>query len=356
MIGINSTFNNSFVNLNIKNNNNSSLNSNTNVKNLQDTKQYSKTSNKVLDYEIDNEGYFTSDFNEKAGIPKDIKIHSSTMENFIKAQNNGSLKSYANIDIAKTVGNVYKIVSQLVEKTPQLKGKSSFSKEDLANYFPQNYLIDKNTLEVKQTFSYEEMKNIIAKGGFKNINENEKLSPSFFNFDNTDEKSELLPFNPDILHSAKNTALSWDTSADKYTNNDGSITMGGLLIGFLSNNVNTGVTAQPLIAGETTIWGKLQGLDNSLSKNEIKELNNKLSNTYFSNLSDAFALLNGTSDIKEFENKLNSLNQNNKTNSSNFLEWVRQITKEHQKSLFEILKQPDNINKIYLLINIDIRA
>lgn len=40
MIGINSTFNNSFVNLNIKNNNNSSLNSNTsnaNVKNLQDT-------------------------------------------------------------------------------------------------------------------------------------------------------------------------------------------------------------------------------------------------------------------------------------------------------------------------------
>ncbi len=200
------------------------------------------------------------------------------------------------------------------------------------------------------------MKDIIAKGGFKNINENEKLSPSFFNFDNTDEKSELLPFNPDILHSAKNTALSWDTSADKYTNNDGSITMGGLLIGFLSNNVNTGVTAQPLIAGETTIWGKLQGLDNSLSENEIKELNNKLSNTYFSNLSDAFALLNGTSDIKEFENKLNSLNQNNKTNSSNFLEWVQQITKEHQKSLFEILKQPDNINKIYLLINIDIRA
>ncbi|EAI8513330.1 hypothetical protein BHC91_08320 [Campylobacter coli] len=180
-----------------------------------------------MDYEIDNEGYFTSEFNKAAGIPEDIKIHSSTMENFIKAQNNGILQSYTNIDIAKTVGNAYKIVSQLIEKTPELKGKSSFSKEDLVNYFPQNYLIDKNTLEVKQTFSYEEMKDIIAKGGFKNINENEKLSPSFFNFDNTDEKSELLPFNPDILHSAKNTALSWDTSADKYTNNDGSITMGG---------------------------------------------------------------------------------------------------------------------------------
>ncbi|XOU43024.1 hypothetical protein ACNANX_07155 [Campylobacter coli] len=34
MIGINSTFNNSFVNLNIKNNNNSSLNSNTSNANV----------------------------------------------------------------------------------------------------------------------------------------------------------------------------------------------------------------------------------------------------------------------------------------------------------------------------------
>lgn len=51
--------------------------------------------------------------------------------------------------------------------------------------------------------------------------------------------------------SAKNTALSWNTNADKYTNNGGSITMGGLLIGFLSHNANTGVTAKPLIAGES---------------------------------------------------------------------------------------------------------
>lgn len=67
-------------------------------------------------------------------------------------------------------------------------------------------------------------------------------------------------------------------------------------------------------------------------------------------------MLNGTSDIKEFENKLNSLNQNNKTHSNHFLEWVKQITNEHQKSLFEILKQPKSVNKIHSLINIDIRA
>ncbi|ENU8425231.1 hypothetical protein ACE25U_001313 [Campylobacter coli] len=61
MIGINSTFNNPFVNLNIKNNNNSSLNSNTsnaNVKNLQDTQDTTKTSNKVLGYGVDKEWLF----------------------------------------------------------------------------------------------------------------------------------------------------------------------------------------------------------------------------------------------------------------------------------------------------------
>lgn len=63
-------------------------------------------------------------------------------------------------------------------------------------------------------------------------------------------------------------------------------------------------------------------------------------------------MLNGTNDIKEFENKL----QNNKTHSNHFLEWVKQITNEHQKSLFEILKQPKSVNKIHSLINIDIRA
>ncbi|EIA93968.1 hypothetical protein cco78_08609, partial [Campylobacter coli LMG 23342] len=76
MIGINSTFNNSFVNLNIKNNNNSSLNSNTsNAKNLQDTQDTTKTSNKVLGYEVDKDGFFTSEFNKAAGIPKDYKIY-----------------------------------------------------------------------------------------------------------------------------------------------------------------------------------------------------------------------------------------------------------------------------------------
>lgn len=113
MLSINATFNNIFSNLNpnVKNNTNSSLNSNNNVKNLQDTEQNSKTSNKVLGYEVDNEGYFTSDFNKATGIPEDIKIHSSTMESLVKVSTNEKdpFRAFESIDIAKTVGNAYKI-------------------------------------------------------------------------------------------------------------------------------------------------------------------------------------------------------------------------------------------------------
>ncbi|EIA61129.1 hypothetical protein cco16_06131, partial [Campylobacter coli 86119] len=35
----------------------------------------SQVVNKVLGYGVDKDGFFTSDFNEKAGIPKDYKIY-----------------------------------------------------------------------------------------------------------------------------------------------------------------------------------------------------------------------------------------------------------------------------------------
>ena len=290
--------------------------------------------NKILGYGVDKDGYFTSDFNKAAGIPEDIKIHSSTMENLVKTWTSGPISSYKDIDIAKTIGNAYKIVSQLVDKSPELKGQTSFSQDDLAKYFPQNYKIDEQSGEVKQIYSYDEVKNIVKNGGFKDLSSNESIVPSFFNYDNTSENSELLPFNPDILHSAKKTALSWDTTADKYTNNDGSITMGGLLIGFLSNNAGARITPQPLIEGETTMWGKIQGLDSSMDQNEIKSLSDKLSNTFFQSLGDVFDLLN-TTDISEFERKLNTLSQNkSEQNSSNFLEWIQKIIEDNTKLLY----------------------
>ena len=104
--------------------------------------------NEVLGYKVGADGYFTSEFNEAAGIPKDYKIHSDTLKSLVNVNtNSGILKAdFKNIDIAKTVGNAYKILSQVVGEDV-LNSKESFNKEDLAK-FPQGYEYDNKTLKV----------------------------------------------------------------------------------------------------------------------------------------------------------------------------------------------------------------
>lgn len=70
--------------------------------------------NKVLGYGVDENGFFTSDFNEAAGLPKDYKIYAKDIENFVNIQTKSLLSSYINIDIAKSIGNAYKVFSQLL--------------------------------------------------------------------------------------------------------------------------------------------------------------------------------------------------------------------------------------------------
>ncbi|HEB8038625.1 TPA: hypothetical protein RZJ91_000691, partial [Campylobacter coli] len=72
----------------------------------------SQAVNKVLGYGVDKDGFFTSDFNEKAGIPKDYKIYVDDVENLVKHIINSNSKFFTSIDIAKSVGNAYKVFSQ----------------------------------------------------------------------------------------------------------------------------------------------------------------------------------------------------------------------------------------------------
>lgn len=307
--------------------NNFNTNNNINYKVLKNNQaSVSKNQNEVLGYKVDKEGYFTAEFNKAANIPEDIKIHSSTMQNFISSFENSALKSFSNIDIAKTVGNAYQIVSSLIQSSPYLSTKTSFSKDDIQNHFPHTYIINKDSLNVENTFSYEEVKDIVSKGGFKGLSSNQIIAPSFFNVDNTDENSKALPINPNILQST-DTALSWDTNADKYTNDDGSISMGGMVVGFLSKNAFA-VPGLNLVEGESTAWGKLQGFDKNVNKDDIANFNEKLSSTFFANLADAFSLLNSTDDLKTLESKLNALSFKNE-NSKTFLDILTELSKKN---------------------------
>ncbi|HEG0280206.1 TPA: hypothetical protein SB300_000317 [Campylobacter coli] len=169
--------------------------------------------NKVLGYGVDENGFFTSDFNEAAGLPKDYKIYADGLNNFV----NNFIKRqpfYSQIDIAKTIGDAY----------------NSFS----------SFVKDKG---LGESFQEHDLKNLSQKDG-------------------VNYWQELQSDNAFIWKLAdKNIA---DLGSNKYQIHDNKISKGGALIAFFINNLST-------IKGQTTLLGKLAGLNSDTDNNEIKE-------------------------------------------------------------------------------------
>ncbi|EGS8470206.1 hypothetical protein I4T11_000290 [Campylobacter coli] len=173
----------------------------------------SQAVDKILGYGVDKEGFFTSDFNKAAGLPKDYKIYADGLNNFV----NNFIKRqpfYSQIDIAKTIGDAYNSFSSFVKD----KGLGeSFQEQDLEN------------LSQKDGVNYWQ---------------------------------ELQSDNAFIWKLAdKNIA---DLGSNKYQIHDNKISKGGALIAFFINNLST-------IKGQTTLLGKLAGLNSDTDNNEIKE-------------------------------------------------------------------------------------
>ncbi|HBD8886456.1 TPA: hypothetical protein KLA71_001030 [Campylobacter jejuni] len=173
----------------------------------------SQAVDKILGYGVDKEGFFTSDFNEAAGLPKDYKIYADGLNNFV----NNFIKRqpfYSQIDIAKTIGNAY----------------NSFS----------SFVKDKG---LGESFQEQDLKNLSQKDG---VNYWQELqSDNAFIWKLTDE----------------NIA---DLGSNKYQIHDNKISKGGALIAFFINNLST-------IKGQTTLLGKLAGFNSDTDNNEIKE-------------------------------------------------------------------------------------
>ncbi|EAK2873682.1 hypothetical protein DCU88_07975, partial [Campylobacter upsaliensis] len=246
MLGINSAFGNSFANLNLnvkkEGNSFSSNTSNGNVKNLQDVNQGFKVDNKILGYEVDSEGYFTSDLNKAAGIPEDIKIHSSTMESLVKVSTSEKdpFRAFESIDITKTIKNAYMVLSQVVGEDV-LNSKDSFSLEEIAS-FPQGYEFNRQNMQVTKIYnSAKDYLNGALNFDYKNITDT-KINQLFFN-----TTENLTQGNPatDIFNNNNggqenmNLGVFFNTTPDKYTNPNGTITKGGLLVAIINENIYT---------------------------------------------------------------------------------------------------------------------
>ncbi|HAA1513378.1 TPA_asm: hypothetical protein GEA28_08915 [Campylobacter coli] len=203
---------NSYSNYNYTNNTSNTKSSNV-IANNNLVSDKSQAVDKILGYGVDKEGFFTSDFNEKAGIPKDYKIYADGLNNFV----NNFIKRqpfYSQIDIAKTIGDAY----------------NSFS----------SFVKDKG---LGESFQEQDLKNLSQKDG-------------------VNYWQELQSNNAFIWKLAdKNIA---DLGSNKYQIHDNKISKGGALIAFFINNLST-------IKGQTTLLGKLAGLNSDTDNNEIKE-------------------------------------------------------------------------------------
>jgi len=228
-----------------------------------------QTSSEVLGYKVDKDGYFTDEFNKQAGIPSDYKIHSSTLESLVNVAEGTSFfsRTFKSIDIAKTAGNAYKILSQVVGEDT-LNSKDSFSLDEIRN-FPQGFSYNRQSMQVTKIHnSIHEFGSAAADFNGKESNK-QMISTLFFNpsFNGGDGRQPLKP-TTDIFNNnnggKENTVIGifMDPHGEKYTNKDGSITRGGLLAAVINSNLD-------VREGETTVQGKREGYDKSIDSKEF---------------------------------------------------------------------------------------
>ena len=228
-----------------------------------------QTSSLVLGYKVDKDGYFTDEFNKQAGIPSDYKIHSSTLESLVNVAEGTSFfsRTFKSIDIAKTAGNAYKILSQVVGEDT-LNSKDSFSLDEIRN-FPQGFSYNRQSMQVTKIHnSIHEFGSAAADFNGKESNK-QMISTLFFNpsFKGGDGRQPLKP-TTDIFNNnnggkeSVGSGVFMDPHGEKYTNKDGSITKGGLIAAVINNNLD-------VREGETTVQGKREGYDKSIDSKEF---------------------------------------------------------------------------------------
>ena len=202
-------------------------------------KDKSQALSEILGYGVDSEGFFTSDFNEAAGLPKDYKIYAKDIENLLDSFSSSDLKAFSSIDIAQSLKNIYNLFTQIAPKN----NSTFYTKDDLAS-FPAAFIYDEKSLNFIKGYDFKEwqgMGDYIAEKGTKLVILNETSKN-------------------DILFS--HTTL--DLSA--YTNKDESVSKAGVFLLFASKLINS-----PFIEGETTTLGKINGLDKDISKKDLEK-------------------------------------------------------------------------------------
>nr|WP_072229548.1 hypothetical protein [Campylobacter coli] len=240
----------------------------------------SQAVSKVLGYGVDKDGFFTSDFNEKAGIPKDYKIYAKDMQSFVEWET-GDRYFYAthtSIDIAKTIGNAYKVLSQIMPTT----SNASLSEEELTN-IPYAFVLDKN-LNVTKTFTKDEYEKIDLT--------QDRINLTFNTFSNVGFDKISI----DNIFSHSNGDVRLNKNA--YINKDGSVDKGGVLMALLNSQLY-GATSL-LLEGDTRLFGKIT-TDKNISNDEREAFQNFMNTN---KIQSAFLSSSNPNEWNPFEERL----------------------------------------------------
>ncbi|WP_243830460.1 Cj0814 family flagellar-dependent secreted protein, partial [Campylobacter novaezeelandiae] len=176
-------------------------------------------------YSVDKDGYMGEDFNKAAGLPKDFKIHKSTLDEIerfnqhrMADETNGNY--YNSFDMASIVKSYYNSFNQVISAFPN--DKTSFSKADLEQ---------------------------LPKGLNYNCNENkEKIVTNIFNAKQLKEAQELdciaglginwvkLDFSPQSMEQGPSLEDGFNPNMSVYPQNeDGTYTKEALFMSFLKS-------------------------------------------------------------------------------------------------------------------------
>ncbi|HEG1541630.1 TPA: hypothetical protein SCP70_000570 [Campylobacter coli] len=267
---------------------------------------------KILGYGVDKEGFFTSDFNEAAGLPKDYKIYAKDMQSFVEWET-GDRYFYAthtSIDIAKTIGNAYKVLSQIMPTT----SNASLSEEELTN-IPYAFVLDKN-LNVTKTFTKDEYEKIDLT--------QDRINLTFNTFSNTGFDKISI----DNIFSHSNGDVRLNKNA--YINKNGSVDKGGVLMALLNSQLY-GATSL-LLEGDTRLFGKIT-TDKNISNDEREAFQNFMN---ANKIQSAFSYSSNPDEWNPFEERLSMklfIRRSNNIGNDKLSRLAMDLDKEYQEMI-----------------------
>ena len=278
-------------------------------------KPKSQAVSEILGYGVDKEGYFTSDFNEAAGLPKDFKIYAKDIENLLDSFSSSDLKAFSSVDITKSLKNIYNLFTQISPKNNSI----FYTKDDLAS-FPAAFIYDETNLNFIKGYDFKEwqgMGDYIAEKGTKLVILNETNTNDIFSY----------------------TSLDLST----YTNKKGDISKAGVFIALAYKLINS-----PFVEGETTTLGKINGLDKGISKKDLEGFSNFMNankinfNSSTSSYSSSLDIIGLSLNLAlSKEHNLSSQNE-----ASNFLQRYKELLNSNL-SLDEFKNEYLNFKKEY---------